>query len=112
LGKDFPGLYNLTPIMEKSYKYLGYFLVLLIPLTFIGFYRTYFSLLLLIFFYVLAVINIKRKNPQSHMRYMIASALVFIDPTVARMLIPVFGMSDLTWFHIIYEVGFHIVYVI
>ena len=29
--------------MEKSYKYLGYFLILLIPLTFAGFYKTYFS---------------------------------------------------------------------
>ena len=30
--------------MEKNYKYLGYAMMLLIPLTFIGFYRTYFSL--------------------------------------------------------------------
>lgn len=28
--------------MEKSYKYLGYFLLLLIPLIFAGFYKTYF----------------------------------------------------------------------
>lgn len=28
--------------MEKAYKYLGYFLLLLIPLTFFGFYKTYF----------------------------------------------------------------------
>lgn len=29
--------------MERTYKYLGYFLILLIPLTFAGFYNTYFS---------------------------------------------------------------------
>jgi len=28
--------------MEKAYKNLGYFLLLLIPLTFLGFYKTYF----------------------------------------------------------------------
>ncbi len=30
--------------MEKSYKYLGYFLMLLIPLTIAGFYKTYIGL--------------------------------------------------------------------
>lgn len=29
--------------MEKTYKYLGYFLIALIPLTFAGFYKTYFG---------------------------------------------------------------------
>ena len=29
--------------MDKTYKYLGYFLLLLIPLTFAGFYKTYFE---------------------------------------------------------------------
>ena len=29
--------------MEKSYRNLGYFLLLLIPLTFFGFYKTYFN---------------------------------------------------------------------
>ena len=29
--------------MEKKYKYLGYLLILLIPLTFIGFFKTYFA---------------------------------------------------------------------
>ena len=28
--------------MEKAYKNLGYFFLLLIPLTFLGFYKTYF----------------------------------------------------------------------
>jgi hypothetical protein len=28
--------------MEKAYKYLGYFFILLIPLTVVGFYKTYF----------------------------------------------------------------------
>ena len=169
--------------MEKSYKYLGYFLLILYPLTLIAFHKSYFSLypafkgiqithhihgaiaflwismliiqpilihtkktelhrrlgrfsyllfpllifsflpmlaiqfkntgiksalvpmadlVLLILFYTMAIIN--RKNPPYHMRYMIASALVFVDPTVARILIPVFGMSDLNWFHIIFGI--------
>src|SRR5829696_7166331 len=29
--------------MERKYKYLGYILLLLIPLTFFGFYKTYFQ---------------------------------------------------------------------
>ena len=29
--------------MDRTYKYLGYFLLLLIPLTFAGFYKTYFE---------------------------------------------------------------------
>jgi hypothetical protein len=29
--------------MEKAYKNLGYFLILLVPLTFLGFYKTYFN---------------------------------------------------------------------
>ena len=29
--------------MDRTYKYLGYFLILLIPLTFAGFYKTYFE---------------------------------------------------------------------
>lgn len=29
--------------MEKTYRYLGYFLLILIPLTFAGFYKTYFN---------------------------------------------------------------------
>ncbi len=29
--------------MEKAYKNLGYFLILLIPFTFLGFYKTYFN---------------------------------------------------------------------
>jgi len=29
--------------MEKTYRYLGYYLIVLIPLTFAGFYKTYFS---------------------------------------------------------------------
>ncbi len=167
--------------MEKGYRYLGFFLPLLYPLTFFGFYRTYFNLypdfknvsgahhfhgavaflwitlliiqpflisykkvalhhllgkasyflfpvlifsflmmmykqglelkglfvpaadmLLLIFFYSLAILN--RKNTPIHMRFMIASALVFIDPTVARLIvIPVFGVSAIA-FHIIFGI--------
>ncbi|MEH6536631.1 MAG: hypothetical protein V7719_09575 [Psychroserpens sp.] len=31
--------------MEKKYKYIGYFMIFLIPLTFFGFYKTYFGLI-------------------------------------------------------------------
>ncbi len=151
--------------MEKTYKYLGYYLLLLVPLVFAGFYKTYFGpfpnfdkninvfvhlhafiasvwilmliiqpflilnkqyllhrtigkgsyivfpLLivsfipqinkilhsenianlffplsdgtLLILFYSLAIYN--RKKSAKHMRYMIATALVFLGPTVGRI---------------------------
>ena len=151
--------------MEKKYKYLGYFLLILIPLTFAGFFKTYigqfpnfeekidtfihlhafiasvwilmlivqplliinkkyplhrtigklsyilFPLLilsfipqlikiissedinflffplsdsiLLIVFYSLAIYN--RKTVSKHMRYMIATAIVFLGPTVGRI---------------------------
>jgi hypothetical protein len=161
--------------MEKNFKYLGYFFLILIPLTIGGFYKTYFGLIpdfnenitfwihvhsaiaslwiimlciqplliqfkkvsyhkwlgkfsyvlfpllilsfwpqafakidhskdlsifsidgikpiffpiifsiLLVTFYSLAMIN--RKNTGIHMRYMIATAIVFIDPTLNRIL--------------------------
>jgi len=172
--------------MEKSYKYLGYFLLILYPLTLVGFYKTYFSLYptfegirithhihgaiaflwislliiqpiliyakrtalhrrlgkfsyvlfpllilsilpmlanqikntgvkmafipmadvaLLILFYTLAIIN--RRNPPYHMRYMIASALVFINPTVGRIL-PALGVLEVNWFHIIFGISYTI----
>lgn len=31
--------------MEKKYKYIGYFMILLIPITFFGFYKSYFGLI-------------------------------------------------------------------
>ena len=159
--------------MEKDYKYLVYFFVILIPLSLLGFYKTYFSLIpnfstdihfwhhfhtivaslwillliiqpiliqnrkfvihrafgrfsfylfpvlifsffplilsiiqrgelkrvllpvsamvLLIIFYFLAIRN--RKFPAKHMRYMIALAIVFIDPTVGRIVALLFGGS-------------------
>lgn len=161
--------------MDKKYRYLGYFLLLLIPLIFAGFYKTYFQpfpdfeedidvyihihaaiatlwvvilivqpflivnkktalhkavgkltyfifpLLilsfvpriirtydlgeypnlffsladgsLLILFYSLAVYN-KRKTAR-HMRYMIASALVLLGPTVGRIGPILLGWSEL-----------------
>jgi hypothetical protein len=151
--------------MGKTYKYLGYFLLLLIPLTFAGFYKTYFGqfptfdekinsfvhfhaliasiwililiiqpfliinkkyvihraigklsyilfpmlilsfipqilkiinsgnirnvffplsdIVLLIAFYLLAIFN--RKTVTKHMRYMIATAIVFLGPTIGRI---------------------------
>ena len=151
--------------MEKTYKFLGYFLIILIPLTFAGFYQTYFKgfprfdenidtyvhfhafialvwilmlisqpililnkkfklhrkigrlsfivfpflilsfiprmiriiqmeelriiffpladCVLLILFYLLAIYN--RKTTAKHMRYMIATAIVFLGPTVGRI---------------------------
>ncbi len=161
--------------MDKTYKYLGYFLLLLIPFIFAGFYKTYFqpfpdfgknidvyihvhvfiailwvSILivqpflilnkkvslhrkvgklsyivfpfliisfipriiktynagdfaflffpladgtLLILFYALAIYN-KRKTAK-HMRYMIASALVLMDPTLGRIGPILLGWSTL-----------------
>lgn len=161
--------------MDKSYKFTGYFLLLLIPLVFAGFYKTYFEpfpnfkkninalthlhafiaaiwvLLLivqpflifnkkfalhrkagklsyvifpllilsfipqiikivrtenianlffplgdgtlLILFYALAIKN--RKTSAKHMRYMIASALVLLGPTVGRIGPGLLGWTDL-----------------
>ncbi len=161
--------------LEKKYKYLGYFLLLLIPLTFVGFYKTYFSQfpafeknidafihfhafiasiwilllivqplliinkkhkihikvgkisffifpllilsfipqmikiinsensiflffplsdsILLILFYSLAIYN--RKTAPKHMRYMIATTLVFLGPTVGRIGPILLGWSEL-----------------
>ena len=159
--------------MEKSYKYLGYFLILLIPLSFAGFYKTYIvqfpyfdkkidlfihlhafiasvwifmlivqpvlvlkkqfplhrvigkfsyvafpllilsfvpqmiktvssgetenlffplgSAVLLIVFYSLAIYY--RRTTPNHMRYMIATSLVFLGPTIARIGTIYFGWS-------------------
>ena len=161
--------------MDRTYKYLGYFLLLLIPLIFAGFYKTYFQpfpnftkkidvwlhlhsviaalwviiliaqpflivnkkvpwhrrigklsyivfpLLilsftpriiqiynagdykylffpiadgcLLIFFYTLAIYH--RKKASKHMRYMIASTLVLLGPTVGRIGPYLLGWSEL-----------------
>lgn len=161
--------------MERKYRFLGYFMLLLFPLTFLGFYKTYFqhfpvhsqkvdwfahghaliatlwlSLLiiqpllvarrkyavhrtigkfsyfvfgllilsfvpqitkviqtgnyrnlffplgdtiLLVTFYTLAVVN--KRNIAKHMRYMIATALVFLGPTVGRMGPLLLGWSEL-----------------
>jgi hypothetical protein len=161
--------------MEKNYKYLGYFFIILIPLALLGFYKTYFGLIpnfskdihfwhhfhafvaslwivllivqpllilnqkfethrmlgklsfylfpvlifsffplilsliqrdelkrlllpiatmsLLIIFYTLAIRN--RKFQAKHMRYMISLAVVFIDPTVGRIVVLLFGGSPL-----------------
>jgi hypothetical protein len=160
--------------IEKNYKYLGYFLMLLAPLAIIGFWRTYFGqypefknilkthhfhaaaasawiallivqpiliqtgqlrwhrmlgkfsyflfpvllvsfglmiqmnmyslqgifgptaeVVLLTMFFVLAIVY--RKQTDKHMRYMILCALVFIDPTVARLLIPHFEGPKPSW---------------
>lgn len=160
--------------MEKQYKYLGYFLLLFIPLIFAGFYRSYFQSFpqlnenitafthahafmasvwvlmlivqpflilnkkfalhrkigklsyvvfpllilsfvpqvmkvvrtenlanlffpladgtLLILFYMLAIYN--RKSAYKHMRYMIASALVLLGPTVGRIGPMLLGWTD------------------
>ena len=170
--------------MEKKYKYLGYFMLLLIPLIFAGFYKTYieqipnfgerinsfihihaaiatawismliaqpflilnkkFALhrtigklsyivfpllvlsfipqvlrnineghvqsaffpiadcLLLILFYSLAVYN--RKKSSRHMRFMIASALVFLGPTVGRIGPIWFGWSELLTQNVMYGI--------
>lgn len=162
--------------MEKKYKYLGYFMLLLIPLTFFGFYKSYFGLIpefnettdtvthlhafvsslwigtlivqpflisnkkfkthraigklsyilfpllavffilqmvkdsgadniiqaiffpfrdlvLLIIFYGLAIYH--RKKRAIHMRYMIATALVFLFPTVGRIAGGIMGIEGI-----------------
>ena len=160
--------------MGKNYKYLAYFLLILIPLTIAGFYKTYFSLfpdfdekitfwyhvhaaiaslwiimlivqpflirfkkvsfhksvgkfsyilfpllilsfvptsfsmvdrfgvesvffpftlsVLLIIFYSQAIIH--RKHTAIHMRYMIATAIVFIDPTLNRIWSNIFFLTE------------------
>jgi len=174
--------------MDKSYKFLGYFLLLLIPLTFIAFYKTYivqfpnfqpnnntyihihaliasvwilmlivqpflilnrkfaihrtvgklsyivFPLLilsfipqvirtlnsekpeniffpgadciLLIIFYSLAIYY-RRKSP-IHMRYMIATALVFLGPTVGRIGPIWFGWSEILTQNVQYTIIYSI----
>ena len=174
--------------MEKTYKYLGYFMLILIPLIFAGFYKTYikqipnfseninsyihlhafiatiwismliaqpffilnkkfalhrtigklsyvvFPLLilsfvpqmirivhsenpenlfypladciLLIVFYSLAIYN--RKTRSKHMRYMIATAIVFLGPTIGRI-----GPNLLGWSGIFTQnVQYGIIYLI
>jgi len=174
--------------MEKTYKYLGYFMLLLIPLIVAGFYKTYieqipnfgerinsfihihaaiatiwismliaqpflimnkkFALhrtigklsyivfpllvlsfipqvvrnineghiqfaffpiadcLLLILFYSLAIYN--RKRSSRHMRFMIASALVFLGPTVGRIGPIWFGWSELLTQNVMYGIIYFI----
>jgi len=161
--------------LDKSYRYLGYFLILLIPLIFAGFYISYFRTFpyfdeninafthlhafiasiwvlilivqpflifnkkftvhrkvgklsyiifpllilsfipqivkivrtedianlffplgdgtLLIIFYTLAIYN--RKNSARHMRYIIASAMVLLGPTIGRIGPKLLGWTDL-----------------
>ena len=174
--------------MEKKYKYLGYFMLLLIPLIVAGFYKTYIEqipnfgerinsfihihaaiatiwismliaqpflivnkklalhrtigklsyivfpllvlsfipqvlrnineghiqsaffpiadCLLLILFYSLAIYN--RKSSSRHMRFMIASALVFLGPTVGRIGPIWFGWSELLTQNVMYGIIFSI----
>ena len=176
--------------MENNYKYVGYFFILLIPLTFIGFYKSYFesfpifnenisfwhhlhaviaslwilmliiqpllihykkfhlhkslgkisyalfsllilsfvpmtislvnrfnisyiffplaNVVLLLIFYSLAIFY-KRKK-EFHMRYMIATALVFIDPTVSRIVGHIFPESDLMWSHVVFGINYSILF--
>ena len=166
--------------MEKEYRNIGFIFLLFIPLTFLGFYKTYFVLspefigtidvfthihafiaslwmvllivqpllirfknyklhrifgkisyvvfpalilsfipqmikeygknliplnagfdiLLLILFYTLAIKN--KKNIAFHMRYMIAIALIFIGPTLGRIIIILLDLQSLGAFHIPY----------
>jgi len=174
--------------MEKKYRYLGYFMLVLIPLIFAGFYKTYieqipnfgeritsfihihaaiatiwismliaqpflilnkkFALhraigklsyivfpllilsfipqilrnineghikssffpiadsLLLISFYSLAIYN--RKTSFKHMRFMIASALVFLGPTVGRIGPIWLGWSELLTQNVMYGIIYSI----
>ena len=166
--------------MEKGYRNIGFLFLIFIPLTFLGFYKTYFSLapgfdetvdvnthihalvaslwicllicqplliryrnyrlhrtlgkvsyfvflalilsfipqmikevgkgffplnatfdiVLLILFYALAIRH--RKQVSIHMRYMIAIALIFIGPTLGRMLVYLFGLGEIGFLQIPY----------
>lgn len=166
--------------MEKEYKNIGYVFLLFIPLTFLGFYKTYFVLstefkgtvdiythlhaffasiwivlliaqplliryknyklhrflgkisyfifiglilsfipqmikeygknliplnagfdiLLLLLFYILAIKH--KKNIAVHMRYMIAIALIFIGPTLGRIIFILLELENLGALHIPY----------
>lgn len=176
--------------MEKNYKYLAYFFLILIPLTIAGFYKTYFSLIpdfdenitfwyhvhafiaslwiimlivqpflirfkkvgfhksvgkfsyvlfpllilsfvptsfsmidrfgiesvffpiilsiLLIIFYSQAIIH--RKHTNIHMRYMIATAIVFIDPTLNRIWSNIFHLSEGIRDHITFGIQYSILF--
>jgi hypothetical protein len=56
------------------------------------------NITLLIAFYVLAIVN--KKNIAKHMRYMIALSLVFVQPTVGRIMIFWFDSSFIPTIHI------------
>lgn len=60
----------------------------------IGSYNPVANSLFLILFYSLAVYN--RKNTPKHMRYMIGTATVFLQPAIARIGIFVFGWQPKT----------------
>lgn len=59
---------------------------------------TFSNITLLALFYVLAMVN--KKNVAKHMRYMIALSLVFVQPTVARIMIFWFQSSFIPTIHI------------
>jgi hypothetical protein len=176
--------------MEKGYKNLGYFLLLLIPIAFLGFYKSYFSqipnfsekitgvfhyhvgiasiwvlmlivqplfiinkrhdlhrlmgkasyivfpllilsflfllyknftsdkprpdtnaigdIILLVLFYGLAMYNRKRSIAK-HMRYMIGSATVFLDPTLGRIYILLLGIPPIIAINLVYVTVFLII---
>ncbi|MFK8060876.1 MAG: hypothetical protein AB8B78_12390 [Polaribacter sp.] len=166
--------------MEKAYRNIGFIFLIFIPLTFLGFYKTYFVLspefvgtvdffthihaliaslwmillivqplliryknyklhrifgkisyvvfpalllsfipqmikeygknlfplnavfdvILLLLFYILAIKH--KKNIAVHMRYMISIALLFIGPTLGRIIFIFLGLENLGSFHIPY----------
>ncbi len=176
--------------MEKSYKNLWYFLFLLIPIAFLGFYKSYFSqipnfsekitgafhyhvviatvwmlvliiqpllivnkrvdlhkivgkasyiifpllilsfgfllyknytsdkprpdtnaigdIILLVLFYGLSIYN-RKKSIAKHMRYMIGSATVFLDPTLGRIYIILLGIPPLIAINLVYVTVFAII---
>ncbi len=55
-------------------------------------FHSFANVLLLIIFYSLAISNIK--TTPRHMRYMIATTLIFIDPTLSRLLSSLFQVSS------------------
>jgi hypothetical protein len=55
-------------------------------------FHSIWNVILLLVFYSLAIVN-KKITPR-HMRYMIATTLIFIDPTLSRLVTSWFGVND------------------
>ena len=99
--------YNLHRLLGKTTYYLFPMLILsLIPLIINELqrgdtiYNTVANGVLLTTFYMLAIIN--KKNIAKHMRYMISLALVFVIPTLGRVIAIWFGAPKEVMYQIVF----------